>query len=222
LIVKNGNFDTLIQHRIMIRSLEQIVDICKRYRVYTLAYLSKQELGLIGQSEYVLGWTRCSRRPRMEFNDMEIRWLEFGAPVTEEPTAVVIDTRGDKPSSRIIEHQLDSVRGITFTRGTKERHIEIRPASSNKGEALKYVASRFRLARNEVLALGDSENDVEMLQWAGIGVAVINAARTAIESSRYVSRYGPARSVVQVLRLVKSARRYLRERKIQTVITGYR
>lgn len=221
LIVRNGKFDTLRQHKIPSDSLDQVVEICRSYPVNTLAYFSSQELGLIGQSEHVVGWANGPQRPKTESNGMKIRWLESDASVAEEPTAIVIDMCGGASSSRIIQGQLDSVRGITSTKGAEKRFIEIRPASSDKGTALRYVASLLKVARDEVLALGDSENDVEMLEWAGIGVAVSNGARAAIEGSRYVSRYGAARSAVQVLRLVKNACRYLRERKTQTVMTRY-
>jgi hypothetical protein len=46
----------------------------------------------------------------------------------------------------------------------------------NKGTAVQYVAEELLgLAPHQVLAIGDNFNDVEMLQYAGIGVAMGNA-----------------------------------------------
>jgi len=53
--------------------------------------------------------------------------------------------------------------------------IEILPPNASKGAALKTLLKEFGVSASQVLAIGDGENDVEMLQLAGIGVAVGNA-----------------------------------------------
>ncbi|MBV8425567.1 MAG: HAD family phosphatase [Candidatus Eremiobacteraeota bacterium] len=46
---------------------------------------------------------------------------------------------------------------------------------AGKKQALVRLAADFQIPRERVLAIGDSRNDVPMLQWAGIGVAMGNA-----------------------------------------------
>jgi uncharacterized protein (TIGR01777 family) len=46
----------------------------------------------------------------------------------------------------------------------------------DKGIALQRIAKRMNLARDQVMAIGDSSNDLGMIEWAGFGVAVENAA----------------------------------------------
>lgn len=48
-------------------------------------------------------------------------------------------------------------------------------ANVSKGRALKFIAERLGLDVGDFVAIGDSENDVEMLEVAGFGVAVANA-----------------------------------------------
>ena len=45
----------------------------------------------------------------------------------------------------------------------------------SKGIALATVAKRLGVERDQVIAIGDEENDVPMLQWAGLGLAMGNA-----------------------------------------------
>ena len=45
----------------------------------------------------------------------------------------------------------------------------------SKGIALATVARRLGVERDQVIAIGDEENDVPMLQWAGLGLAMGNA-----------------------------------------------
>ncbi len=45
----------------------------------------------------------------------------------------------------------------------------------SKGNALKYMAEKIGIDVKDFAAIGDSENDIEMLKIAGIGIAVANA-----------------------------------------------
>jgi len=53
--------------------------------------------------------------------------------------------------------------------------IELLPFGASKGTALKLLLKELGLEPEEMLAIGDGENDIEMIQLAGIGVAVGNA-----------------------------------------------
>ena len=47
---------------------------------------------------------------------------------------------------------------------------------ASKGRAVAHVAEHFGIARSETVAVGDSGNDLSMIQWAGVGVAMANAS----------------------------------------------
>ncbi len=49
----------------------------------------------------------------------------------------------------------------------------------SKGEALARLARWLDISREEVMAIGDDGNDVAMIEWAGLGVAMGNAAPSA-------------------------------------------
>ena len=53
--------------------------------------------------------------------------------------------------------------------------VEIVPKGVNKGAALRKVSDMMNIKRNEIIAFGDNENDIEMLQFAGTGIAMGNA-----------------------------------------------
>jgi Cof subfamily protein (haloacid dehalogenase superfamily) len=54
-------------------------------------------------------------------------------------------------------------------------NIEITNASADKGTALEWICRERGIPLKEVLAIGDSENDLTMIQKAGIGIAMENA-----------------------------------------------
>jgi hydroxymethylpyrimidine pyrophosphatase-like HAD family hydrolase len=57
---------------------------------------------------------------------------------------------------------------------SKPYFAEILPPGADKGSALAWVAQRAGIAREEVMAFGDSMNDEAMIRWAGVGVAMVN------------------------------------------------
>lgn len=58
---------------------------------------------------------------------------------------------------------------------SKTNYLEIVNPTVNKGKALAYLAAKFGIKREEVMAIGDSNNDLDMLEYAGWGVAMGNA-----------------------------------------------
>lgn len=69
---------------------------------------------------------------------------------------------------------------ITITQGVKE-FLEVLPLGASKGRGVQMLLDDLGIQPEEMLAIGDGENDLEMLQMAGIGVAMGNG-RTAVKS----------------------------------------
>ena len=51
-------------------------------------------------------------------------------------------------------------------------YLEFTSIESDKASALRFVCSRFGIAQDEVVAVGDGRNDASMIEWAGLGFAV--------------------------------------------------
>jgi phosphoglycolate phosphatase (TIGR01487 family) len=68
--------------------------------------------------------------------------------------------------------------------------IHLQPEGISKGLALRKLAADLGIPVGEFLAVGDSENDLEMIEAAGIGVAVANAMDGVKDASDYVAEKG--------------------------------
>lgn len=55
-------------------------------------------------------------------------------------------------------------------------NLEFTKAGTNKASGLKFLAGHLGMTMSEVMAVGDSENDIEMLREAGLGIAMGNAS----------------------------------------------
>ena len=82
--------------------------------------------------------------------------------------------------------------------------MEVMAQDANKGAILLELAERLHVRPDEILAIGDSENDVAMLQTAGVGVAMGNAKEHVREIADVVApdneHDGVAWTVERVLR----------------------
>jgi Cof subfamily protein (haloacid dehalogenase superfamily) len=54
--------------------------------------------------------------------------------------------------------------------------LDLLPPGVSKGSALERLAARLGVDRKETMAIGDNWNDVGMLEWAGQGIVMANAA----------------------------------------------
>lgn len=65
--------------------------------------------------------------------------------------------------------------------------IHLQALGVNKGTALRELAGEMGIQPSEMMAIGDSENDIEMLEAAGVGVAVRNAPAATMSAADWVS-----------------------------------
>jgi hypothetical protein len=63
--------------------------------------------------------------------------------------------------------------------------LDVLHPEASKGAGLAAVAAEQGLRREEVMAVGDNFNDLEMLEWAGTGVLMANADASLRESGRF-------------------------------------
>ena len=64
-------------------------------------------------------------------------------------------------------------------------YIEVMAAGVSKASSMLKLAELFGVEQKDILAIGDSGNDVDMIKAAGVGVAVANARPSAMEAARY-------------------------------------
>ena len=58
---------------------------------------------------------------------------------------------------------------------SREIILEVMPKGVHKAVGLKLLSDYLALDKSQVMAMGDEENDLTMLEWAGLGVAMANA-----------------------------------------------
>jgi len=99
--------------------------------------------------------------------------------------------------------QPDEVREVMRDLGVKVLDtgfaIHLQPKGINKGLALRKLSADIRIPVEEFIALGDSENDLEMIETAGVGVAVANAREALKAAADYVTEKGDGDGLVEAM-----------------------
>lgn len=101
-----------------------------------------------------------STRPT-EFTEHE--WLKIGFGELDEAMKTKLVTRLETDFT-----------GIEIT-NSSTTNIEVNPLGVHKAAALEFLCEKIGITMNEVIAMGDSLNDLKMIEQAGIGIAMGNA-----------------------------------------------
>ena len=68
-----------------------------------------------------------------------------------------------------------------------EYNLELNHCEVNKGNAIKRLAGKMQIPREEIFGCGDGGNDIELLQAAGVGVAMGNAKEAVKKVADFVT-----------------------------------
>lgn len=88
---------------------------------------------------------------------------------------------------------------IEVIRQSDER-LTLVPKGVSKWNGLLYVMNHLGVKRNEVVAIGDGIDDIEMITGAGLGVAMGNAALEVKASAKWVTRSNDDHGVSYMLK----------------------
>lgn len=77
---------------------------------------------------------------------------------------------------------------------------EIVAAGVNKYRGLSEFSRYLEIPVEEIMVIGDNNNDIEMLTHAGIGAAVANASKAAMEAADYVCGNERTKGVIEAVR----------------------
>lgn len=104
----------------------------------------------------------------------------------EAPTKML--SMGDRPLLDEISAKLTEFWGDRlYMASSKTRYLELVDSGVNKGEALGHLAAGLGIRQADVLAIGDSMNDVDMIEYAGVGVAMGNANEKVRAAADFVT-----------------------------------
>lgn len=78
-------------------------------------------------------------------------------------------------------------------------NIEITRKGIHKGRTLQELASKFDIITDEIMAFGDGENDIDMLELVGVSVAMENGVESVRATADYITKSNDEDGVAYVI-----------------------
>jgi Cof subfamily protein (haloacid dehalogenase superfamily) len=125
------------------------------------------------------------------------RYAEYSEVVLEQVDDLEEEVRARPPTKFVVlstPADVDELvpalqrrwRGRLAVTRSQSEYIEITGPAVSKSGALQWLCDRLSLRRERAVACGDGPNDVDMLRWAGVGVAVAEATAEALSAADMV------------------------------------
>jgi len=93
----------------------------------------------------------------------------------------------DKAAADRITRKLRETVSDIYSTSTIWQLLELSHKEAGKHSGVRFVAEHLGLSPDRIAAFGDGDNDVEMLQYVGCGVAMANASPTALAAADRVT-----------------------------------
>jgi Cof subfamily protein (haloacid dehalogenase superfamily) len=88
---------------------------------------------------------------------------------------------------QIQQHLRTAYNGRLNIYPSKPTYLEVMDPGGSKSNAIRWLIHRMNIDRSEVIAMGDNFNDREMIEFAGMGVAMGNAPDEIKSIANYVT-----------------------------------
>lgn len=158
-----------------------------------LGFLTYNALGII--TPQANEWTAVEKRltglPVIEYDN-------FAAHLPDSlPKAILL---GEPEVVALKAFSLKAEFGQRWNIATsKPFFLEFTPFGIEKGSALHRLGEHLGISAAEAMALGDGHNDLPMIRWAGVGIAMDNAAEAVKAEADWIARHHDADGVAHAV-----------------------
>lgn len=165
----NRNWDAL-HNPMPIRTAYQIIDACYDLRVNNILAEVMDDVYIDAYNRKIIDFLdQMEDQPAYNVGSLKHK-------LTEDPTSILVypdEEQVNQLRSHLDEYHAEIIEHRKW--GAPWNVIEIIKKGMNKAVGLDKIAYYFDIPPERIIAFGDEDNDLEMIDYAGIGVAMGNA-----------------------------------------------
>ena len=168
----------IMQKNLPMDYIQKLYDLSVENKVYIHTYIG---------NEIVTPYNNQYTKIEGELTNMPIREVpDFVKAVDQEVVKVLML---EKPEYlKMVYEKLSREIGDTLSMAiSKPYFLEIMNVGIEKGAALEHICNKLAIDKDDLIAFGDSYNDLSMLKSAGLGIALGNAQDEIKRQSDYVT-----------------------------------
>lgn len=155
-----------------------IFDYCEQHGLHLQLYID-DALYVKEENDKIQAYAELSKIPYTVYPNF--------AELADKPSAKMLIIDDPDKLDEVAKELRSLIVGQVHITKSKPHFLEIIHHEGTKGDALRYLASAFGYDMSEVIAIGDGSNDREMLEAAGMGVAMGNASSALKAIANYVT-----------------------------------
>ena len=183
-------FERLVPYDLSIQLLEDLKAKQKHIQIYL-----NDELYVEQDNEYIKDYAKASNVPYIVVDDMIAEMKNSGTlPIK---ILVIDDPKEIQTIANQYRQDYDQQLHITIS---KPHFLEITHPEATKGKAIEFLVEQKGITMEQVIAIGDSYNDLDMIELAGLGVAMENARPEVKEAADYITKSNNDHGVWEVFK----------------------
>ncbi|WP_156289329.1 Cof-type HAD-IIB family hydrolase [Oceanobacillus salinisoli] len=177
-IINCGTNEEMFSSTLSLENIRQLYEISRREGVHIHTYVG---------DEIITDQANPYTDMESTLTGLPIHLVEDYIETVQVPVVKVLMV--DEPEKiKTVEAKLLPELGEKYSILTSKPYfLEFTEKGITKGESLNQLIQRLGMKREEVIAIGDSYNDVTMIEFAGLGVAMENAPDDIKEKADYVT-----------------------------------
>lgn len=178
----------------------EIIALCRRENIYFHAYAGDVMYSEKLEHSTLFYWNKNQQLSPGDRVDIHItdsvadKLLELKAVPSK---IVVISDDAEKLAH--VRKGVSDITGVAVM-SSGRNNFEVMDAAVSKGAALQFLTDRIGIAREEVIAVGDNENDESMIRFAGIGIAMGNAEESLKAVADFVTLPNTSQGVAYAIK----------------------
>lgn len=160
-------------------SNEKIIGLAEEYRVDILTYEGGSIITNNVECPYAVIESNINHLPLRQVEDMK-SYVNF-----QVPKFLLLD---DGDYLVTVEPRVKAAMGRDFSVYRSEEYfLEVMPKGIDKAQSLERLLAILGLKREQMIACGDGYNDLTMIKYAGLGVAMENAVLPVRNAADYIT-----------------------------------
>lgn len=194
-LVRSVDSKVILERKMNLKAAQQVLDYCKS-KGYYLQYYVGDRLLVEKETEYSRKYA-AMQNISVDVVGEKIYYAE------EQPYKILVMTAVENFAVSYADFK-NELRGVVDVTSSYVNFMELMEPSVNKWEAVKDTAGLYGIAAREIMCIGDSDNDLEMVAKAGIGVAVENAVSSVKDVARVITASNDEDGVALIIERIMS------------------
>lgn len=197
-VVKNPITDEMLFHYPVETDLMlEVVEICKKNNIYFHIYTI--DTVYAERNERLMKMYNSWKEKDPDNSLVKTAVVDDVAEIVKNNIVYKLGLYIDENGAQEAYDEIIKISGLTscFSLSTL---VDIFNEDASKGNALVELGKYFGIETNEIMALGDNENDIPMLETAGLGIAMLDAVDKVKKSANEVTDSNNNSGVAKAIR----------------------